>query len=104
GTWTGARLGTDANISGWGYDPRNDDALLCDLTAGTVKRLARNGAPGGTAPAPLFSGTGAFSDLATLTPNAGIVAYAPNVDFWSDYATKRRWFSIKNLVDTVGFS
>ncbi len=33
GTWTGVRLGTDANISGWGYDPRNGDALLCDLTA-----------------------------------------------------------------------
>lgn len=104
GTWTGARIATDSNISGWGYDPRNDDALLCDLTENVVKRLARNGSPAGTAPPALLSGTGAFSDLATLTPNAGIVAYKPNVDFWSDYATKRRWFSIKNLVDTVGFS
>ena len=104
GTWTGVRLATDAGISGWGYDPRNDDALLCDLTGGTVDRLARNGAPVGTAPPALLSGTGAFSDLATLTPQAGIVSYEPNVAFWSDYATKTRWFSIKNLVDTVGFS
>ncbi|MEO7318916.1 MAG: PQQ-dependent sugar dehydrogenase [Chthoniobacteraceae bacterium] len=102
-TWTARRLGTDANISGFGTDPRNNDALLCDLTAGIVKRLARSGTAGTNPPA-LLSATGAFSNLATLTPNAGIVDYEPNVAFWSDYATKSRWFAIKNLTDTVGFS
>jgi glucose/arabinose dehydrogenase len=103
GTWTGERLATDGNISGWGYDPRNNDALLCDLTAGRVKRLARSGTTGAAPPATL-SATGAFSNLATLTPHAGLVGYAPNVSFWSDYAVKSRWFAIKNLTDTIGFS
>ena len=103
GTWTGVRLATDSNISGWGYDPRNDDALLCDLTAGQVKRLVRSGTTG-AAPPGLLSATGAFSNLATLTPAAGLVAYAPNVNFWSDHAVKSRWFAIKNLTNTVGFS
>ena len=102
-TWTARRLATDANISGFGTDPRNNDALLCDIAAGTVKRLARSGTTGTNPPATL-SATGAFSNLATLTPNAGIVDYEPNVEFWSDYAIKSRWFAIKNLTDTVGFS
>jgi glucose/arabinose dehydrogenase len=106
GTWTGVRIATDNQISGWGYDPRNDDALLCDHAnnaTGQIKRLVRS-SPSGTAPAPLLSGTGAFSNLATLTPATGLVGYAPNVDFWSDHAIKSRWFAIKNLTDTVGFS
>lgn len=53
---------------------------------------------------PLLSQTGVFSNLAALTPNAGVVDYEPNVAFWSDYAIKSRWFAIKNLTDTVGFS
>lgn len=102
GTWTGARIATDSGVSGWGYDPRNQDALLCDITAGQVKRLVRAGTSG-TAPPALLSQTGIFSQLTTLTPQAGVVPYAPNVPFWSDHATKSRWFAIKNLTDTIGF-
>ena len=32
------------------------------------------------------------------------MAYDPNVNFWSDYAIKSRWFSIKNTTDTITFS
>lgn len=109
GSWAGGsgglgqRLATDTGISGWGYDPRNGDALMCDLTGSQVKRLARSGTTGTPPPATL-SATGAFADLANLTPNPGLVAYAPNVNFWSDHAVKSRWFAIKNLTDTVGFS
>ncbi|RYD30349.1 MAG: hypothetical protein EOP86_20170, partial [Verrucomicrobiaceae bacterium] len=99
----GQRLATETGVSGWGYDPRNGDALLCDLTGGQVKRLARSGTTGAQPPATL-SATGAFSDVATLAPAAGLVPYAPNVDFWSDHAVKTRWFAIRNLTDTVGFS
>ncbi|MDQ6766062.1 MAG: hypothetical protein M3Z22_08195 [Verrucomicrobiota bacterium] len=56
------------------------------------------------APPATLSATGAFSDLATLTPNPGIVAYTPNVSFWSDYARKSRWFSIPNVADRMTFS
>lgn len=57
-----------------------------------------------TNPPATLSATGAFSDLASLTPNAGIVPYAPNVPFWSDYARKKRWFSIPNVNDKMTFS
>ncbi len=57
-----------------------------------------------TSPPATLSATGAFQNLATLTPNSGIVAYAPNVSFWSDYAQKSRWFCIQNLTDKVTFS
>ncbi len=103
GSWTAARLTTDFSISGWGYDPRNGDALMCDLINNTVDRLVRNGTTG-TAPPATLSGTGVFSNTAALTPAAGVVAYSPNVNFWSDYAIKSRWFAIKNTSDTVGFS
>ena len=68
--------------------------------AGPVNNPARVAT---TLPATL-SATGAFSNLATLTTYPGIVPYAPKVTFWSDYAIKSRWFSIKNLQDTVVFS
>lgn len=103
GTWTGARIASDNNISGWGIDPRNNDALLCDHVSGTIKRLARSGASGTPPPATL-SATGAFQSLSTLAPNAGIVGYEPNVAFWSDYAIKSRWFAIKNLTDKINGS
>ncbi len=97
------RLATDNGIVDFGTDPRNGDLIFCDLGAGTVKRLARSGTTGTTPPA-LLSQTGAFANLATLTPNPGIVDYEPNVPFWSDYAIKSRWFAIRNLTDTAGFS
>jgi uncharacterized repeat protein (TIGR03806 family) len=57
-----------------------------------------------TSPATKLSLTGAFSDLATLAPNPGIVPYTPNVSFWSDYAQKSRWFSVPNLADKITFN
>jgi uncharacterized repeat protein (TIGR03806 family) len=51
-----------------------------------------------------LSATGAFADLATLTPSPGLVPYAPNVSFWSDYAQKSRWFCIPNSTDKITFS
>jgi hypothetical protein len=103
GAWTAQRL--ISNQSGFvhfGYDPRNNDALLCNLNDNNIRRLVRSGTSGTPPPATL-SAAGVFSDLTNLTPNQGIVAYEPNVPFWSDYAHKSRWFSIKNLTDTVGF-
>jgi mono/diheme cytochrome c family protein len=102
GSWTGVRIATDEFICGWGYDPRNQDALFCDRIDGKVKRLVRSTVLG-TNPPSLLSQTGVFSNLSTLTPEAGVVPYAPNIPFWSDYAIKSRWFAIKNLTDTVGF-
>ena len=57
-----------------------------------------------TDPPATLSATGAFSDLATLAPNPGIVPFAPNVSFWSDYAQKSRWFCVPDLISKITFS
>lgn len=102
GVWTGQRLTTRAQVVDFGTDPRNGEPLLCSLL-GTIYRLVRSGTTGSPPPA-LLSQTGAFSNVATLTPNAGVVPYQPNVDFWSDYAHKQRWFAIKDTTPTIGYS
>ena len=47
-------------------------------------------------PPPLLSQTGAFANVATLTPAAGVVPYAVNAPLWSDRAAKQRWMAIPN--------
>jgi glucose/arabinose dehydrogenase len=42
-TWTSQIIASDNNIVDFGLDPRNDDLLLCDLSSGQVRRLARSG-------------------------------------------------------------
>lgn len=104
--WTPSLLFTEtANVvSAFGQDPRNGDVLYCSLTGtGQVKRIVRSFS-GGTPPPATLSATGAFSSLATLTPNAGIVACEPNVSFWSDHAQKRRWFSIPALASKMTYA
>lgn len=95
-------LATDGGISSFGVDPSNGDVLLADLTEGAVKRLVASAAPGGTPFPATLAATGAFASLATLSPAAGIVAYEPNVSFWSDHATKRRWFALTDTTSTFG--
>lgn len=102
GVWTAQQLTTRPQIVDFGTDPRNGEPLLCGL-GGTIYKLTRSGTTG-TAPPATLSATGAFSSLSTLTPSTGVVAYEPNVNFWSDYAIKSRWFCIKNTTDTIGFS
>ena len=43
-----------------------------------------------------LSATGLFSDTAALSPNPGLIPYAPNAEFWSDGTAKQRWFAIPN--------
>src|SRR4051794_1840645 len=103
GTWTPSLLLTETNIVSFGLDPRNNDLLFANIGNGKIERLVRTGTTS-TNPPVLLSQTGAFSSLATLTPNSGIVGYEPNVSFWSDYAIKSRWFSIPNASSTIDFN
>jgi glucose/arabinose dehydrogenase/mono/diheme cytochrome c family protein len=99
------RLATDAGIVSFGLNPATGDVLIADLQENAIKRLVANPAPGGTPFPATLSATGAFSDLATLTPAPGVVAYEPNVSFWSDHAKKRRWFALPSATTgTFGFS
>ena len=47
-------------------------------------------------PPPLLSQTGAFSNLASLTPAQGVVPYGVNAPLWSDGAAKQRWMALPN--------
>ncbi len=76
--------------------------ILQHGSAGKIRRLVE-GASSNSFPQ-LLSQTGAFSDLATLTPNPGVIPYEPNLAFWSDHAKKSRYFAIKNTTDMVGYS
>lgn len=84
-------------ISAFGIDPRNGDVLYIDLRFGTnsiIRRIVYNTNFTG-APLPgTLAETGAFVDVANLTPAPGVVAYELNLPFWSDGAYKRRWFSV----------
>ena len=54
-----------------------------------------SGGGGGEIPA-LLSQTGAFSNLASLTPAAGVIPYDIIAPLWSDGAEKFRWIAIPN--------
>jgi len=45
---------------------------------------------------PALSATGAFSDLQTLTPAAGLIPFGVNSPLWSDAAIKSRWMAVPN--------
>jgi glucose/arabinose dehydrogenase/mono/diheme cytochrome c family protein len=93
---------SDIGIAAFGTDPSNGDLLYADVLAGTIMRLIRNTATSPALPATLAA-TGVFTNLATLTPHAGIVPYDLTVPFWSDNAHKTRWFTVTNLGQTIGF-
>ena len=92
---------TDAGIAAFGIDPRNGDVLLCDQSEDTIKRLVTVSNLTGSV---TLTGTGAFTNVTTLTPHAGILPYEVNAPFWSDNALKTRWFSVPNTNLTMTFS
>jgi uncharacterized repeat protein (TIGR03806 family) len=103
GKWTASYLTADSNFAGFGTDPATGEVLLADYGGGRIKRLVRSGTAGPQPPA-LLSQTGAFADVATLTPASGLVPYTPNVAFWSDYALKHRWFALPDPSAKIAFS
>lgn len=93
---------TDTGIVAFGRDPRNGDILAADITETQIKRLVYSSSSGTPLP-PTLADTGAFADLSTLTPQPGIVPYEINTPFWSDGASKQRWFSIPDVSRTMKF-
>lgn len=73
---------------------RDGEIYLCQLGhEGRIYRLARTGHAVASVPRTL-SKTGAFRDVKTLEPAAGLVAYDVNSPLWSDGASKRRWLAL----------
>jgi uncharacterized repeat protein (TIGR03806 family) len=86
------RLTAEGGIVAFGSDPANQDILLADIDGNRILRLISSSA-GGHFPATL-SATGLFADLTDLSPSAAVLPYEVNLPFWSDYAEKKRWFSV----------
>jgi uncharacterized repeat protein (TIGR03806 family) len=99
-------IGRETGISALGEDPRNGDVLLADFNSNRIRRLVQDEAsdsPETLLPQSLAE-TGVFLDLASLTPNTGVVPYSINTPFWSDGAIKRRWFSVPELEQKLVFA
>lgn len=83
-------------LSSFGYD-QNGEIYMSQMSSigGRVYKLSRSGAPIASRPLPkLLSQTGAFADLAKLTPAPGLVPYSVNSPLWSDGAYKSRWIAL----------
>ncbi len=98
------RIAGASGPSAFGTDPRNGDVLIAQLGNNQIGRLDYNTTSSGPPLPPTLANSGAFSDLVSLTPNAGIVPYDLNVPFWSDNAIKTRWFSVPNTNLTISFN
>ncbi len=93
-----AELG-DRQITSFGIDAQGEVYLLTigqtSLNGGVIYKLRRAGAARPQPPATL-SATGAFADLASLTPRGGVIPYDLVQALWSDGAEKKRWIAIPN--------
>ena len=98
---TVVRLAGQSGVSAFGTDPSNGDVLLANLN-GSIQRLAVV-TVSGTYPATL-SATNLFADLTDLAPAPGLLPYPVNLPFWSDYAVKRRWFTVPDGASTMAWS
>lgn len=98
------RMTRDAGIAGFGTDPRDGEVLLADHDEGRIKRFVLAPIAGQPALPETLAETGAFADVASLSPAAGVVPYELNLPFWSDGAIKRRWFSVPDTNTVIGFS
>jgi uncharacterized repeat protein (TIGR03806 family) len=89
-------------ISSFGVHPASGEILGASQFDHQIKRLTGTSGSGPSLP-PTLADTGAFSNLVSLTPHAGIVPYELNLPFWSDHAHKTRWFSVPNPNLVIGF-
>ncbi|MFC7337813.1 PQQ-dependent sugar dehydrogenase [Haloferula chungangensis] len=96
------RLGTEGGITAMIGDPSDGSILMLDYSDGIIRRLEFN-IDDASLPQTLTE-TGAFSNLANLTPNAGVHPYDLNLRFWSDHADKTRFFAVDDLLDTIAYS
>ncbi len=99
---TVTRITGQGGIVALGTDPSNGDVLMANINTGIIQRLVTS-TVAGSFPTTL-SATGLFADLTDLSPSPGVLPYAPNLAFWSDYAIKRRWFVIPDGASKMSWS
>lgn len=96
------RITGEGGLVQFGLHPASGEILLLDHGDGRVRKLVSQSAD--SAFPQKLSDTGFFADLTDLAPNPGVVPYEVNLPFWSDYAIKRRWFSLTSLVPVVQYA
>lgn len=98
-TMTRTGPGPKNGLGSFGIDANNEIYILSlagtDLDGGIIYKFGRTGT-GIPEPPSTLSATGAFSDLADLTPRSGVMPYDLIQPLWSDGAEKKRWISIPN--------
>jgi uncharacterized repeat protein (TIGR03806 family) len=99
----------DGGVAGVDASSNQESVYIIYYNTGEIGKLQSVGLPNPPPPARL-SDTGAFTNLATLAPVAGMIPLAPASPLWSDNASKQRWIVIPNdgVRDTaeekIGFS
>ncbi|MES2438693.1 MAG: PQQ-dependent sugar dehydrogenase [Verrucomicrobiota bacterium] len=100
GVWSVGRGFYAGNAADWVADTDFDEVRITDSALPSSKFLYGTQPVIPTIPPvdppPLLSQTGAFADLATLTPGSGVVPYTVNAPLWSDRAAKKRWIALPN--------
>ena len=100
--------GETTGMSTFGLDTNNEILMCCAGPGVKIYKLTKSNT--GINPPALLSQTGAFSNLATLTPSPSLIPYTVNAPLWSDNAVKSRWMSVPNngapytAGETVDFS
>jgi uncharacterized repeat protein (TIGR03806 family) len=97
-------IASDTGITGLTMHPTSGEILFADFDGNLVKKLVANQNANGTPLPATLADTGIFSNVATLSPAAGVVPYAINASFWSDHAKKSRWFALPDTTSTYGFA
>ena len=92
-------IDTNISIRQMATGPTGEDIYIAG--ANTIHLLSNSSTPNPEPPA-LLSQTGAFTNLANLTPRAGLIPYEPASELWSDRAAKQRWIAIPNTAGTPG--
>ena len=98
-----------SHLGSFGVDHDNEIYILVVGQSRKIYKLSLGGVDVPPPPA-LLSQSGAFSNLATLTPSSSLIPYTVNSPLWSDGADKQRWMAIPNngapytSAETIGFA
>lgn len=95
GTSTKVRIASAgfSGISSLGQDQQGEIYFMRHNANSKIYKIVASTSPD---PPQFLSQVGAFSDLTTLSPVAGLIPYEQIEPFWSDAAEKYRWVMIPN--------
>lgn len=86
-------LDTSSTIVSFAED-ENGELLFLDYADDVIRRIVPAGGTSGGSVANLLSETGCVDPADPTRPAPGLIPYDPIVEFWSDGATKERWYAL----------